>query len=70
MTPPPRIMDTLYPDEVHMIPLNDLREHEASGGCWCYPSREERQHMPDDWCFVWTHRPLDRRDLLTGASLQ
>lgn len=57
MLPPPRILDTEYPDELHYVPAGDLREHEAEGTCWCCPTRREH-----GWRFIWTHHPADGRE--------
>ena len=29
------LLDREYPDEWHCLPEDDMREHEASGACWC-----------------------------------
>ena len=29
------------PSCLHVIPMNDLREHEANGSCWCRPTLDE-----------------------------
>lgn len=26
---------------IHVVPLNDLRDHEASITCWCHPTPDE-----------------------------
>jgi hypothetical protein len=41
---------------VHVVPLNDLRDHTASANCWCKPSEE------DEWPGVWVHHSMDRRE--------
>jgi hypothetical protein len=38
----------------HVVPLGDLREHEASPECWCGPHEESDG--------VWVHNSLDRRE--------
>jgi len=40
----------------HVIPLNDLRDHEASKTCWCKPSQD------DDEPLVWIHHSMDGRE--------
>ncbi len=27
--------------EIHIIPLNDLRDHDESIDCWCNPERDD-----------------------------
>ena len=55
-----RPIDTEYPDELHYIPADDLREHEPNGGCWCHPRREEHT-CEHGWHFIWTHHAADGR---------
>jgi hypothetical protein len=38
----------------HVIPINDLREHECSEGCWCKPYDDEG---------VWVHNSMDGREI-------
>jgi hypothetical protein len=46
---------------IHVVPLNDIREHEDSGDCWCKPRLEDG---------VWIHYSMDGRELLEDLSLQ
>lgn len=40
----------------HIIPVNDLREHDTEGGtCWCCPEYDE-----DDDLYI--HNSLDERE--------
>ena len=41
---------------IHVVPLNDLREHEASTTCWCKPTED------DEWPDIWVHHSMDRRE--------
>jgi len=43
-------------EAVHVVPLNDLREHTANADCWCEPSEEY------EWPGVWVHHSMDRRE--------
>ena len=43
------------PSCLHVIPLNDLREHEVSPTCWCRPT-------PDEEHDVFVHHALDGRE--------
>ena len=42
------------PNDVHVVPINDLREHDADGTCWCKPERDEDG--------VWRHNSMDGRE--------
>lgn len=44
-----------HPSRYHVIPTNDLREHEASPSCWCKPT-------PDEDHDVFVHHSLDGRE--------
>lgn len=46
---------------IHVIPINDIREHEDSQDCWCHPNLENK---------VWIHNSMDGRELLEQLSLQ
>lgn len=39
----------------HVVPVNDLREHELVPECWCKPT-------PDDEHDIWVHHALDGRE--------
>lgn len=41
---------------LHVVPLSDLREHEASGKCWCRPTQDEEEPK------LWIHHAMDRRE--------
>lgn len=41
---------------VHVIPLNDLREHTASADCWCKPTEDY------EWPGIWVHHSMDGRE--------
>jgi len=41
----------------HVIPIGDLREHDASESCWCKPQSDEEE--PN----VIVHNALDEREL-------
>lgn len=41
----------------HVVPLNDLRDHEPSKDCWCHPT------LDDDEERVYIHHSLDGREL-------
>ena len=43
-------------ETTHVIPLNDLRNHEPYKTCWCAPTQD------DDEPLVWIHHSMDRRE--------
>lgn len=40
----------------HILPSNDLKDHEADPMCWCVP--EEDEEDPN----IWVHNAMDRRE--------
>jgi hypothetical protein len=52
---------------VHVIPVNDLREHEENedGSCWCNPRIEQEENG-----LVIIHNPLDGREILESLDLK
>jgi hypothetical protein len=53
------------PDNIHVVPLNDLREHDTSLTCWCHPTPE------DDEPRVVLHHSMDERESYEqGRALQ
>ena len=40
----------------HIVPIGDLRDHEADPACWCGPTED-----PDD-LGIWVHNAMDRRE--------
>lgn len=52
------------PDLIHVVPLNDLREHVARIDCWCHPTPE------DDEPRVILHHALDQREKYESGELR
>jgi len=54
----PQGTKTSYTDDsiMHVVPLNDLREHVASKDCWCKPTEDE------GWPDIWVHHAMDQRE--------
>lgn len=46
---------------VHVVPLDDLREHDMHAECWCRPTPD---HDADT---VIVHHAMDRREDYEGA---
>lgn len=42
----------------HVVPLNDLREHDPSETCWCHPTLDD-----DTYDDVYIHHSMDGREL-------
>lgn len=43
-------------NDTHVVPIDDLRPHELTIGCWCKPLRDEEN--PD----IVAHNALDQRE--------
>ncbi len=43
-------------EAIHVVPINDLREHVASKDCWCSPTED------DGFPGVWVHHSMDNRE--------
>jgi nicotinamide mononucleotide adenylyltransferase len=51
--------------QVHVVPEQDLREHDAIPRCWCRPM-QNIEHPP-----IWVHNALDGRESYEqGRALQ
>ena len=48
--------DHITTSHYHVIPTNDLREHENNANCWCNPTEDE------DYPGVFVHHSMDRRE--------
>ncbi len=44
----------------HTVPVNDLREHEASADCWCEPEKEA--DIDPGLPGLWRHNSADGRE--------
>ena len=49
----------MWKPDIHVLPINDLREHEESRNCWCEPAL----HREGDTVIV-THRSADGPELV------
>jgi hypothetical protein len=50
---------------VHVIPVNDMREHDEQPGCWCEPRVEAEGEG-----VVIIHNSMDGRELIERHGLQ
>lgn len=44
-------------NDIHVTPLNDLRDHTGSRECWCHPVIYDEADMP-----IVVHNSMDRRE--------
>lgn len=44
---------------IHVVPINDLRDHDESNSCWCRPV--EIFDVTTD-VGIWVHNSMDRRE--------
>ena len=51
-------------DLMHVVPVDDLREHESSRHCWCRPVEHEEQPG------LWIHNALDQRERYETQELK
>lgn len=49
---------------IHVVPVDDLREHTCSCTCWCRPVDDHEE--PD----VWMHNSLDQRERYEKGELR
>lgn len=51
-------------NELHVIPLNDYREHTSNRHCWCNPIMDEEDNN------LFVHNSMDRRELYEEGILR
>lgn len=51
------------PDDRHVVPVNDLREHDSSRSCWCRPTEDEDERH------VLIHHSMDQRELYERGDM-
>lgn len=51
-------------DLIHVVPLNDLRDHEVSIACWCHPTPDEDEPQ------IILHHALDQREKYETGELK
>lgn len=54
---PEACIDAYEDEHIHVVPVNDIRDHYASADCWCEPELDEESEVP-----VYIHNPGDGRD--------
>lgn len=50
------VYDTNDNDELHVCPIEDLRDHYLDRKCWCKPERVDEDPR------LWSHKSMDRRE--------
>lgn len=51
-------------DDVHVVPVGDLREHACCRTCWCRPTED------DEAPGLWLHHALDGREKYETGELK
>jgi hypothetical protein len=46
----------LNDDYIHVVPVDDLREHDIRNTCWCNPTQDEQEPL------LWVHHSMDGRE--------
>ena len=54
--------------DLHVLPINDLREHEETRDCWCHPAVTGEPYEETD--VIVTHNSADGRELIEQHGLQ
>lgn len=50
-------------DNVHVIPVDDLIEHESSGDCACGPNVRPVERDDGSYGWLYVHHSLDGREM-------
>ena len=57
--------------ELHVLPVRDIVEHDASEGCICGPSLKVYPHdSSHGYVWVYAHHSLDRREVKEGNKYE
>ena len=51
-------------ENLHVTPVNDLREHEDTWTCWCRPVEHfvAEGELEDVTAIIWVHNAADNRE--------
>jgi hypothetical protein len=44
-------------EAVHVVPVDDLRDHVCTAQCWCQPTQDEEEPL------LYVHHAMDQREL-------
>lgn len=68
VSPAPKHQWSLYKmlqkDEAHVVPLNDIREHELEKTCWCHPTEDP------EYPGMYMHHSADGREAFERGTRQ
>ena len=53
-----------WPGTQHVLPVNDLRDHNADQRCHCHPRQDTEEPR------VWIHNALDQRERYETGELK
>lgn len=53
--------------DVHVMPVDDLREHDGTRDCWCQPALEQDEEHD---AMIVIHHAADGRELVEQYGLQ
>lgn len=51
-------------EDIHVMPIEDLREHVSLRCCWCMPTQDDEE--PN----LWVHHSLDQREKYENGELR
>lgn len=49
-------------DAVHVVPVDDLREHTCDPQCWCGPTQDDEEPC------LYVHHAMDQRELYENGE--
>ena len=55
---------TIFPDEYHLVPCHDFKEHSASCDCWCKP-----MYWSEEEYVTFVNNPMDGRDIMMRGEM-
>jgi hypothetical protein len=58
------VTEWLAADSGHIIPLDDLREHECTPDCWRKPEQDSQEPS------IYIHNSMDRREEYESGRLE
>jgi len=65
-----RRRDRATETHVHVLPIDDTREHVESAECWCQPKVSKVENFAGGYGYVLTHNSADGRELLEAGRIQ
>lgn len=55
--------------EGHVVPVDDLREHDLSADCWCVPDEDEEVAFLNGTAQLLLHNSADGREVQENTTL-